>query len=48
MITVRDLSFTYARATKPAIQELGFAVERGEILVSWDRAAQASPRRRKS
>jgi fluoroquinolone transport system ATP-binding protein len=32
MITVHDLSFTYARATKPAIRELSFTVEHGEIL----------------
>jgi fluoroquinolone transport system ATP-binding protein len=32
MITVHDLSFTYVKATKPAIRELNFAVERGEIL----------------
>jgi len=32
MITVQDLLFTYARAAKPAIRELSFAVERGEIL----------------
>jgi fluoroquinolone transport system ATP-binding protein len=32
MIQVEDLSFTYNRATRPAIRGLGFAIERGEIL----------------
>jgi fluoroquinolone transport system ATP-binding protein len=32
MIRVADLSFTYPKATKPAIEGLGFEVERGEIF----------------
>jgi ABC-type transport system involved in cytochrome c biogenesis ATPase subunit len=32
MIRVADLSFTYPKARKPAIEDLGFEVERGEIF----------------
>lgn len=42
MIEVRDLTYTYAHATRPAIEGLDFSVEEGEIFGFSGRVAPAS------
>jgi ABC-type glutathione transport system ATPase component len=48
MIRVDDLTFAYTGAEKPAVRNLSFAIETGEVFGSSDPVAPASRRRRRS
>lgn len=43
MISVGDLTFTYARASKPAISSLSFTVDRDDIFEFIDPRGAAKP-----